>query len=462
MLARMEWEHPFGVIRDAADREPPALIATLAPSIGADDPLLVARVAAVHRRLAAAAVPHVLPILAVEHDDGRVKIVHRKVDAQPLAAVLRKGPLPLERTLAILRRACASLGAAQRLGVDHRALGPATVLLGVHNDHELWIADYGIADLLPRDRTSAALELVPITPEQMSGGATASSEDVYLLGCLAYRMISGTPVFHAEDLATLRRRHAIEDPPRLDIAGVPAALREAIARALQKDPEERFPDFATFDRVLARAQREANLPDSAPARPVVMTTLAARPAPRPVPRRTLHPLGWTAIGAIVMAAGLAVSVSREVQPEADVAAPVVITASVLPEAALPPVPGPVAPAPVSIAIAAPPVLDEVEIVVEEDAAALVRGRLRDSATDRCGAVRREAADAREAHDWRSLLRATGQRECWRSRRASDKLRIKALLELKEFDACADAVARSKADDPELVRWGEICRRRTLG
>ena len=457
MLARMEWEHPFGVIRDAAEREPPALIATLAPSIGADDPLLVARVAAVHRRLAAAAVPHVLPILAVEHDDGRVKIVHRKVDAQPLAAVLRKGPLPLERTLAILRRACASLGAAQRLGVDHRALGPATVLL---HDHELWIADYGIADLLPRDRTSAALELVPITPEQMSGGATASSEDVYLLGCLAYWMISGTPVFRAEDLATLRRRHAIEDPPRLDIAGVPTALRDAITRALEKDPEDRFPDFATFDRVLARAQREANLPDSEPARPVMMTTLAASPPARPVPRRTLHPLGWTAIGAIVMAAGLAVSASHEVPPDADVAAPVVITASVLPEAALPPVPGPVAP--VSIAIAAPPVLDEVEIVVEDDAAALVRGRLRDSATDRCEAVRREAADAREAHDWRSLLRATGQRECWRSRRASDKLRIKALLELKEFDACADAVARSHADDPELVRWGEICRRRTLG
>lgn len=460
----MEWEHPFGVIRDAAEREPPALVATLAPSIGADDPLLVARVAAVHRRLATAAVPHVLPILAVEHDDGRVKIVHRRVEAQPLAAMLRKGPLPLERTLAILRRACASLGAAQRLGVDHRALGPATLLLGLHNEHELWIADYGIADLLPRDRASAALALVPITPEQMSGGATATSEDVYLLGCLAHWMITGAPVFQAEDLATLRRRHAIEDPPRVDAIGVPVALRDAIARALEKEPEDRFPDFASFDRVLARAQREANLPDSEPARPVVMTTLAPSSSPlRPTThRRTLHPLGWTAVGAIVMAAGLAMSASREAQRDADVAPPVIITASVLPEAALPPVPGPVAAPPVSIAIAAPPVPDEVEIVVEDDAAAFVRGRLHDSATDRCEAVRREAADAREAHDWRSLLRATGQRECWRSRRASDKLRIKALLELKEFDACADAVARTNADDPELTRWGEICRRRTLG
>ncbi|HWB73656.1 MAG TPA: hypothetical protein VG755_01850 [Nannocystaceae bacterium] len=449
------------MIRDAAEREPPALVATLAPSIGADDPLLVARVAAVHRRLAAAAVPHVLPILAVEHDDGRVKIVHRRIDAQPLAAVLRKGPLPLERTLAILRRACASLGAAQRLGVDHRALGPATLLLGIHNDHELWIADYGIADLLPRDRASAALSLVPITPEQMSGGATATSEDIYLLGCLAYWMIAGAPVFHAEDLATLRRRHAIEDPPRVDVAGVPVALRDAIARALEKDPEDRFPDFATFDRMLARAQREANLADSEPARPVVMTTLASSSAPRPVAtRRTLHPLGWTAIGAIVVTAALAPFAMRETAAAPELAPPVVITASVLPEAALPPVPGPVAP--VSIAIAAAPLPDDVEIVVDDEAASLVRGRLRDSATDRCEAVRREAADAREAHDWRSLLRATGQRECWRSRRASDKLRIKALLELKEFDACADAVARSNADDPELVRWGEICRRRTLG
>ncbi len=483
------WAHPFAVIHDDPKHEPPACVAVLPRSEGADDPLLVARVAAVHRRLSAAAVPHVLPILAALQRDDGLHLVHRRVEAHPLAAVLRRGPLPLARTLAILRRLCATLVAAQRLGVDHRALGPASVLLG--DGDQLWIADFGVADLFARDRPSGELSLVPTTPEQISGGATASSEDVYLLGCLAYWMLGGTPVFQADSLATLRRRHAIEDPPALRARGIPASLRQAIARALEKDPDDRFADLEAFDAMLARAEHEAGISCVALVRAPVRA-LATRQKTAPIrARRRVHPFVWTSLGALAVTLSLAFAGSSE---PTSVARPptVVLSAIVASEEPLPPIPGPVAPVaaplpeppealspttetitaptpePVALSIApmdeSPPfaepvvTLDE-DIAVEAAERSPGRDRPRESTTPACEHVRREATEAREAHDWRGLLHATAKSSCWKSRRSPAKLRVKALMELRMFDDCAAAVARADGSDRELTRWGELCRRR---
>jgi eukaryotic-like serine/threonine-protein kinase len=263
------WEHPFADLREAVRRKPSAWLARLRVDVVASDPLLVARIPAVYRKLTAAGVPHVLPLRGVEiGDDGRLVLVYRHEAGESLAQRLARGPLPIADALVILRELCRTIAAAHRVGVEHRALGPASVLLGRHPG-EIWITDFGVADLFVHPRRSIAapdeldapdVALHPMTPERSGEAGPAGSEDVYLLGCLAYWMLAGVPPFAALDLGELARRHASQHARGLDElvgAAMPFSLLDAVARALHKDPEHRYPDVEALDRVLAHAQHEA-------------------------------------------------------------------------------------------------------------------------------------------------------------------------------------------------------------
>jgi hypothetical protein len=278
------WPHPFAQWQDDPLRSPPALVARLRATPQGGDALRVATISAVHRVLDQASVPHVLPIRTVHRDaNGRLVLVYRPVAATDLGTLLKRGPLPEARAFAILRQVCRSLAAAHAIGIDHRALGPASVLVESQGDgHDrVWIADFGIASLFDGDDGTNAVELHPCTPERMFGGGSETSEDVYLVGCLAFRLFTGAPPFVADDLATLQRCHAIEEPKRpseLAIDGVPAGLDELVARALTKEPDERWADVAELDAELGRIQRERGIStpwdDTIPPRTVVAPAAA--------------------------------------------------------------------------------------------------------------------------------------------------------------------------------------------
>ncbi|HWB74677.1 MAG TPA: protein kinase, partial [Nannocystaceae bacterium] len=250
------WEHPRAELREELQRRPAAWVASLRGA--SRDPLLVARIPAVYRKLTAAGVPHVLPLLAVERDGDRLLLVHRHESGESLAHRLARGRLPVVRTLTILRAICRSLAAAHRAGVEHRALGPSSVLLGAHD--ELWLIDFAVADLfdaLAEDPEVDApdVALHPMTPERARGEDGSEAEDVYLVGCLAYWMIAGVPPFAAVDLDELAQRHATLSPrPLTELAAepVPFTLVDVVARALAKQPDERFADLDELDRALAQ------------------------------------------------------------------------------------------------------------------------------------------------------------------------------------------------------------------
>jgi hypothetical protein len=259
------WVHPFATFADEPLRSPPAIVARLRPSEGTSDPLCVATVAAVHRVLEHAAVPHVLPIRSVERDsDGRLTLAYRCVEGVDLGTLLQQGPVPHARAFAILRQLCRALAAAHAVGIEHRALGPASILLEPQGDEldRVWIADFGIAPLFEDDDDASCLSLYPTTPERVFGGATETSEDVYLVGCVAFWLFTGAPPFVADDFATLQRRHAIEDPKRvseLALDGVPAGIDGLVARALEKVPDDRFADMRDLDAAVARVQRDCGV-----------------------------------------------------------------------------------------------------------------------------------------------------------------------------------------------------------
>ncbi len=297
------WEHPYAELTEALQRRPCAWLETLQLSAAQADPLLVARIPAVYRKLGAAGVPHVLPFFGLERDGDRLVLVHRHEEGESLAHRLDQGRLTVTRTLAILRAICRCLAAAHRVDVLHRALGPASVLLGRRGDDELWITDFALAELTsgseaPVDETAVDeidapdVALRPMTPERARGEEGGPTEDVYLVGCLAYWMLAGVPPFAACDTAELAERHVDELPrslAELTTEPVPFTLLDVVARALQKHPVDRFPDIESLDRALAQAQLEAGVAERAAAPRV--PTIAPRQTnpfgtdpPRPRPR----------------------------------------------------------------------------------------------------------------------------------------------------------------------------------
>jgi serine/threonine-protein kinase len=290
------WEHPLGdvMMLTAACAGRPALVTFLRATERMRDALLVARVEAVHRVLQRGSVPHALRVQSVQPaPDGELLLLYPAVQGEGLVNVLREGPLPPSRALAVLRQVCRSLAAAHAVGIEHHVLSPASIVFLREGDPEaIGILDYGIAPLFEGHDRSECAELHPITPEAVTGGGTGFSEDIYLVGCLAYQMLSGEPPFRGDDLQTLRRRHAIEDPKRLDelpIAALPAHVVDAVARALEKEPDDRFASIAELEAALMGAPRGQ--------------TRAYTEPPRAAPRRAVEPEKRRIEPALVFAPG---------------------------------------------------------------------------------------------------------------------------------------------------------------
>lgn len=257
------WDHPFATMIDEPHRSPPAWLARLRTTASVDDPLRVASIMAVQRTLDNAAVPHVLPIRAVERGADGLLAVYRRVAGVDLGRLVRRGPLPLPRVFAILRQICRCLAEAHAVGIGHGLLGPASVVVEAEGgSDQVWIADFGLASLFEHDEDTRCLALHPTTPERVFGGGTETSEDVYLVGVLAFWMLTGEPPFGAENLETLRRRHAIEDPKGVsEVAGraIPDRLEAAVADALRKDPDERPQDIVELEARILAAQMQSGI-----------------------------------------------------------------------------------------------------------------------------------------------------------------------------------------------------------
>jgi hypothetical protein len=169
--------------------------------------------------------------------------------------------------------------AAAHPGLVHRDLKPDNLL--VTPEGILKITDFGLVRGLDHDVDSLAelgrVEGLPadegltqagvffgtpayMAPEQFArAGTVDATADIYALGCCLFEMLTGSPPFlvradsTAERVLKLRRKHLEETPPRLDvrIAHCPEALSAIVARCLEKDPRDRWPDFATLRVALA-------------------------------------------------------------------------------------------------------------------------------------------------------------------------------------------------------------------
>ncbi len=200
--------------------------------------------------------PNVIPVYHAGERDGVLFIVMRYIDGPDLRALVRaQGRLDPERAAHIVAQVGGALDAAHRHGLVHRDVKPANVLLG-DEDHA-YLTDFG---LTKRSATTDGGGLSRaggwvgtlgyVAPEQIRGEPIDARTDVYALGCLLVFALTGrAPYTHDTDEATLWA-HLNEPPPSED---VPPEFEGLVARALAKDPSDRYPSAGDLGRAALRA-----------------------------------------------------------------------------------------------------------------------------------------------------------------------------------------------------------------
>jgi YVTN family beta-propeller protein len=229
--------------------------------------------------------PNVIPIYEAGEVDGALFLAMRYVEGTDLGAlVAAEGSLAPARAVAIVAQVAAGLSAAHALGLVHRDVKPANVLIAAGEDEHVYLADFGLtkhASSAPGLTKSGMFvgTLDYSAPEVIRGEGADSRADVYALGCVLFHCLTGRPPFVRDsEVATMYAHLHDAAPAPSTIGGVPAVLDAVVARALAKDAGERYATAAE----LGRAARAAIGDGSSAAAPAVAPGApAARPAPAP-------------------------------------------------------------------------------------------------------------------------------------------------------------------------------------
>jgi hypothetical protein len=234
----------------------------IAPEAAADE--VFARRFAEESRIAASIEhPNVVPIYAAGEEDGIPFIAMRYVSGSDLGRRLaREGRLEPAVAAALIAQVGNGLDAIHAAGLVHRDVKPANVLLsetGGGDDHA-YITDFGVArnvatesGLTQTGRFVGTLDYV--APEQISGGAVDARADVYALGCLLFKLLTGDVPYPRDGEAARLYAHLNDPPPApsLYAAAVPMALDDVAIRAMSKAPEDRYPSAGDLGRAAVAA-----------------------------------------------------------------------------------------------------------------------------------------------------------------------------------------------------------------
>lgn len=160
----------------------------------------------------------------------------------------REGPIPHAQAVPLLAQVAAGLGAAHAIGVTHRDVKPANVVLdGQELTATPKIVDFGIAHLNDQQGTSLTSTMTAIgsaaymSPEQASGNRVSQASDMYSFGCLITTVLTGRPPFPGESPVAVARAQVYDTPTPLRQlrADTPEALETLVTALLSKDPAGR-------------------------------------------------------------------------------------------------------------------------------------------------------------------------------------------------------------------------------
>jgi eukaryotic-like serine/threonine-protein kinase len=207
--------------------------------------------------------------IAMEHLDGR--------NLKEL--IIARGPAPVRIAIEYTKQILGALRFAHRNGIVHRDIKPHNVL--VDRDGRLKVTDFGIARAGASQMTEAGSIVGTaqyLSPEQARGGQVDQRSDLYSVGIVLYELLTGTVPFTGDSPVEIAMKHLSAKLPlpsekRPDL---PHDMDLIVARALAKDPEDRFQDADEFEAELDRVARGLGVtPHTAEAATAIIESPAA-------------------------------------------------------------------------------------------------------------------------------------------------------------------------------------------
>ncbi|MCS7308687.1 MAG: protein kinase [Armatimonadetes bacterium] len=236
----------------ARDLETNALVTVklLLPAF-ADDTALVKALRECFHAASALNHPRIARILQVTEHEGQLVLVTEFVRGINLKERIRRvAPFTLSVGIDIALAVAEGLESAHRAGIIHGDLRPHNII--VSQEGLVKVTDFG---LLPAFQASPLAQTVWLTraapylpPEVSEGWQITPAADVYALGVILFEMITGGVPFPADTPVAIALRHAKDPPPspRAVNPGVPRAVEGIVLKAMQKLPEQRYPDISSM------------------------------------------------------------------------------------------------------------------------------------------------------------------------------------------------------------------------
>ncbi len=200
-------------------------------------------------------------------EDGRLFLAMEWLDGEDLGQRQRRAPLGMRDAVEVVRRSAAAMAAVHARGVIHRDLKLSNIFLLNGKGTAIKLIDFGVVkppepDEYPTEPGQINGTPHFMAPEQARGEGIDVRADVYSLGSVLFRLVTGRNVFETEHIIALLGRLVIEEPPTASSVrfDVPEALDQVISRAIARSRDERYENGGELARALARVGNANNDP----------------------------------------------------------------------------------------------------------------------------------------------------------------------------------------------------------
>jgi len=212
--------------------------------------------------------PHVVPVLGSGEAEGTLWMTLGFVDGPDLSTVLaERGRLHPADAALIASQVGAALDAAAAEGLVHRDVKPGNVFIEAEGGRpHAWLGDFGLSRATDSQSglTGTGMFLGTIhyaAPEQIQAEEVDATVDVYALGAVLFKALTGEVPFARERDVDVAMAHIVDPaPPPSEAEGVPGAFDEVIRRAMAKLPGDRYPSAGELGAAAVEAAQESGEP----------------------------------------------------------------------------------------------------------------------------------------------------------------------------------------------------------